>query len=152
MPMGSEQGLRLSVALSLDWEMAMLSGSRVLVVEDEAITAEEIRLLLVEAEGVPVGPVASLSEARRLLKEGTPVDAALLDVNVSDGTITPVLEALSARGIPALVYTGGSLPADVRQRHPDLIALSKPVAPARLIAELRRLMGKLGSPTQLASH
>jgi CheY-like chemotaxis protein len=145
--MGSEQGLRLSVALSLDWEIAMLSGSRVLVVEDEAITAEEIRLLLIEAEGVPVGPVASLSEARRLLKDGTPVDAALLDVNLSD-----VLEALRARGIPALVYTGGVVPADVRQRHPDLIALSKPVAPARLIAELRRLMGKLGSPTQLASH
>ncbi len=43
--------------------------------------------------------------------------------------------------------------ADVRQRHPDLIALSKPVAPARLIAELRRLMGKLGgAPAQPAAH
>jgi DNA-binding NtrC family response regulator len=119
----------------------MLSGSRVLIVEDEALTAEEIRLLLVEAEGVPVGPVSSLSEARRLLKEGTPVDAALLDVNLTDGQITPVLESLSARGVPTLVYTGGSLPEGVRERHPDLVALSKPVAPARLIGELRRLIG-----------
>ncbi len=118
----------------------MLSGSRVLVVEDEALTAEEIRQLLIEAEGVPVGPVSSLNEARRLLKEGTPVDAALLDVNLADGQITPVLESLSARGVPTLVYTGGSLPAGVRERHPDLVALSKPVAPARLIGELRRLL------------
>lgn len=118
----------------------MLSGFRVLVVEDEALTAEEIRLLLVEAEGVPVGPVASLGEARRILKEGPPVDAALLDVNLADGQITPVLEALSARGVPTLVYTGGSLPEGVRERHPDLVALSKPVAPARLIGELRRLL------------
>jgi DNA-binding NtrC family response regulator len=120
----------------------MLSGSRVLVVEDEALTAEEIRLLLIEAEGVPVGPVSSLSEARRLLKEGTVLDAALLDVNLTDGQITPVLEALSARGVPTLVYTGGSLPAGVRERHPDLVALSKPAAPARLIGELRRLLGR----------
>lgn len=119
----------------------MLSGSRVLIVEDEALTAEEIRLLLMEAEGVPVGPVSSLGEARRLLKDGTPMDAALLDVNLTDGQITPVLESLSARGIPTLVYTGGSLPEGVRERHPDLVALSKPVAPARLIGELRRLIG-----------
>jgi DNA-binding NtrC family response regulator len=124
----------------------MLSGSRVLVVEDEALTAEEIRLLLIEAEGVPVGPVSSLSEARRLLKEGTVLDAALLDVNLTDGQITPVLEALSARGVPTLVYTGGSLPAGVRERHPDLVALSKPVAPARLIGELRRLLGSIAVP------
>jgi DNA-binding NtrC family response regulator len=120
----------------------MLSGCRVLVVEDEALVAEEIRLLLLEAEGVPVGPVPSLSEARRLLKEGAHLDAALLDVNLIDGPITPVLESLSARGVPTLVYTGGSLPAGVRERHPDLVALSKPVVPARLIGELRRLLGR----------
>jgi len=131
----------------------MLSGSRVLVVEDEALIAEEIRLLLVEAEGVPVGPVSSLSEARRIVKEGTHLDAALLDVNLADGQITPVLESLNARGVPTLVYTGGSLPEGVRQRHPDLVALSKPVAPARLIGELRRLIGKPGGPSsQPATH
>ena len=128
----------------------MLSGSRVLVVEDEALTAEEIRQLLIEAEGVPVGPVSSLSEARRLLKEGAAVDAALLDVNLSDGRITPVLESLNARGVPALVYTGGALAEGVRERHPDLVALSKPVAPARLIGELRRLMGRRGASTVAA--
>ena len=122
----------------------MLAGCRVLVVEDEALVAATINELLTEAEGVPVGPAATVREARQLLKEGTILDAALLDVNLSDGPVTPVLEALNARGIPTVVYTGGAVPEDVRQRHPDLIALSKPVLPARLLGELRKLIGAMG--------
>jgi DNA-binding NtrC family response regulator len=120
----------------------MLAGCRVLVVEDEALVAATISDFLTEAEGVPVGPAATVSEARRLIKESPSLNAALLDVNLSDGSVTPVLEALSARGIPTVVYTGSAVPEDVRRRHPDLIALSKPVLPARLIGELRRVIGK----------
>jgi DNA-binding NtrC family response regulator len=130
----------------------MLSGFRVLVVEDEVLIAEDISRILTEAEGVPVGPVSSVVEARRLLKEGTPLDAALLDVNLADGPVTPILEALNARGIPTLVYTGGSVPEGIRQRHPDLIALSKPVPPARLIGELRRLIGNWTAPASRGAH
>lgn len=120
----------------------MLAGCRVLVVEDEALVAEAICDLLVEAEAVLVGPVASASEARQLIKQTTPLDAALLDLNLSDGPVTPVLEALSARGTPTVVYMGGTVPEDVHPRHPDLVVLAKPVLPARIIAELRRVTGK----------
>lgn len=121
----------------------MLGSLRVLLVEDEVLIAEDLSDTIKEAEGVVVGPIPTIKEARALLKGGTAVDAAVLDVNVSDGTITPVLEALRARGIPTLVYTGGSLPEDVRRRHPNLTVLTKPVAPARMIAELRRVSGRL---------
>jgi DNA-binding NtrC family response regulator len=121
----------------------MLSGFRVLVVEDEALVAEDLSDTIREAEGVVVGPCPGNREARALLKGDTAIDAAVLDVNVSDGAVTPVLEALQARHIPTLVYTGGALPEDVRRRHPDLTVLAKPVRPARLIAELRRVSGKL---------
>ena len=90
---------------------------------------------------MPVGPVSTTSEARRLIKQGPALNAALLDVNLGDGLVAPVLEALNARGIPTVVYSGGAIPGDVRQRHPDLIALSKPVLPARLIGELRKVIG-----------
>jgi CheY-like chemotaxis protein len=121
----------------------MISGLRVLVVEDEPVVAEDIAEMIREAEGEVVGPCASVQNARALLKDNRAVDAAVLDVNLKDGTITPILESLWARGIPTVVYTGGAVPEDVRRRHPDLIALSKPVRPARLIAELRRAGGKL---------
>ncbi len=127
----------------------MLAGCRVLVVEDEALVAEGISELLIDAEGVPVGPVPSVREARQLIKNDPSLDAALLDVNLSDGPMTPVLEALRARGIPTVVYTGGAIPEGVRQRHPDLIALSKPVLPARLIGDLHKVICRSGSlPSQ----
>jgi DNA-binding NtrC family response regulator len=122
----------------------MLAGCRVLVVEDEALIAADISEVLIDADGVLVGPAASVREARQLIKNSPFLDAALLDVNLSDGLITPILELLSARGVPTVVYTGGVVPADVRQRHPDLIALSKPVLPARLIGELRKIMENSG--------
>jgi CheY-like chemotaxis protein len=121
----------------------MLSGLRVLVVEDEPVTAEDIRQIVIEAEGEVVGPLASVREARALLKDQIAVDAAVLDVSLNDGMITPVLEALRARAIPVVVYSGGGVPEDLRRRHPDLVVLTKPVRPARLIAELRRASGKL---------
>ena len=122
----------------------MLAGCRVLVVEDEALIALGISAMLMDAEGVPVGPAGSVREARQLIKDAAVLDAAVLDVNLADGSVTPILEALSARGIPTVVYTGGVVPEDVRQRHPDLIALSKPVLPARLIGELRKAIGSSG--------
>ncbi|MPR10719.1 response regulator [Microvirga tunisiensis] len=124
----------------------MLAGSRVLVVEDEALIALSISEMLTEAEGVPVGPAASIREARQLIRDVAVLDAAVLDVNLADGSVTPILEALSARGIPTVIYTGGAVPEDVRHRHPDLIALSKPVLPARLIGELRKAIGPSRPP------
>jgi DNA-binding NtrC family response regulator len=122
----------------------MLAGSRVLVVEDEALIALGISEMLTDAEGVPFGPAASIREARQLIRNVAVLDAAVLDVNLADGSVTPILEALSARGIPTVIYTGGVVPEDVRQRHPNLIALSKPVLPARLIGELRKAIGTSG--------
>jgi CheY-like chemotaxis protein len=122
----------------------MLAGYRVLVVEDEPLVAESLSDLLTEAEGVPVGPTRSVGEAQQLIRTNPSLDAALLDLNLPDGLVTPVLEALSARGIPSVVYTGGAVPEDLRQRHPDLIALVKPVLPARLIGELRRVIEASG--------
>jgi DNA-binding NtrC family response regulator len=121
----------------------MISGLRVLVVDDESVVAFDIGEMIREAEGEVVGPFASVREARAILKDNAAIDAAVLDVNLKDGKITPVLESLRARGIPTVVYTGGTVPEDVRRRHPDLISLTKPVRPARLIAELRRASGKL---------
>lgn len=122
----------------------MLAGYRVLVVADEPLVAEGLKALLAEAEGVPLGPASSVRDAQHLVKDGPAVDAALLDVNLHDGPVTPVLEALSARGVPIVVYTGGTVPEDVRQRHPELIALAKPVPPARRIGELRKVITAAG--------
>jgi DNA-binding NtrC family response regulator len=120
----------------------MLSGLRVLIVEDEPVLADDLSEIIAEAEGVVVGPVATVKEARAIIKDRVVFDVAVLDVNLTDGLVTPVLEALQARGVPVVVYTGGTVPDDVRQRHPRLVSLAKPVRPARLTGEIRRVARK----------
>ena len=121
----------------------MLNGVRVLVVEDERLVAEHIADVLEEAEAVVVGPISTGTEARQLVRSGVKIDVAVLDLNLADGSAMPLLEALAARRVPALIYSGAALPDPIRRRHPELVALTKPAAPARLIAELRRATGQL---------
>jgi DNA-binding response OmpR family regulator len=118
--------------------LRMLSGLRVLVVEDEPIIAADLAEIVSEGGAHVVGPCSSIAEARQLARDQH-VDAAILDVNLKDGDLTPVLEALLARGVPVLVYTGGDLPQKLRERHPDLIVLQKPLQPGRLLLELKRV-------------
>jgi DNA-binding response OmpR family regulator len=116
----------------------MLSGLRILVVEDEPIVAADLADTIRQDGATVVGPCSSIAEVRQLARTH-PVDVAILDVNLRDGDLTPVLEALLARGVPVLVYTGGELPLKLRGRHPDLIVLQKPLQPGRLLLELKRV-------------
>jgi CheY-like chemotaxis protein len=120
-----------------------LRGLKVLVAEDQAMIALDLEGALLDLGCIVLPQAASAAGALAVLRTERP-DAALLDVNLSDGPVSPVLEALSARGIPTVVYTGGVVPEGIRQRHPDLVALSKPVLPARLVGELRKLIGTSG--------
>ena len=113
----------------------MLDGTQVLIVEDEPVIAIEIAEIVQEANGDVVGPAHSVGEARNLIRS-RPIDVALLDINLPDGQITPIVEALRAQHVPTIIYTGGELPATVKARHPDLRVLQKPALPARLVAEI----------------
>lgn len=115
----------------------MLTGLRVLVVEDEPIVAADLAEIVREGGAEVVGPCSSVAQARQLARDPR-LDAAILDVNLSDGDLTPVLEALIARAVPVLVYTGGELHQGLRDRHPDLVVLRKPLQPGRLLLEIKR--------------
>lgn len=83
----------------------LLRDRNILLVEDEYFIADAMQRGL-EALGVHVvGPVASVDEALALL-DNTPVDAAILDVNLGDEGVFPVAETLTARGIRFIFATG----------------------------------------------
>jgi CheY-like chemotaxis protein len=115
----------------------VLNGRRVLLVEDDPLVVETIRDMVEEAGGELAASPATMAEARRLLRADAAFDVALLDVNLADGEVTPLLEALQTRRVPVVVFSGGELPANLRKRHPTLRVLRKPVIKARLVAELR---------------
>jgi CheY-like chemotaxis protein len=102
------------------------TGRRVLVVEDEALTAMALQQLLEGAGYIVVGPVGRVEDALDLLRSGPP-DAAVLDVNLFGATVDPVAAMLEDMGVPFLFCTGYHRGATAGIRHPHAPVLGKPV-------------------------
>ncbi len=117
----------------------LLAGAQILIVEDEPYIAIDLAMAVEDASGRVVGPVGSVREALALVASG-PVAGAILDVNLRDGDIVPVIDVLLQRGIPLTIQTGVGLPDDFRQRYPALRVHSKPVKAAALVQEIATLI------------
>lgn len=118
-----------------------LAGLKVLIVEDEPFIALDLALGVEEAGGVPLGPASSVAQALRLIEDELP-DAAIVDVDLPDGNIGPVLAVLRP-GVPVVVHTGVGLPETLREAHPESLVCTKPTAPSELS---RRLRAELSRP------
>src|SRR3954454_24513130 len=81
------------------------AGRRVLVAEDEFVIALEVGEALRRAGFEVVGPAATAGEGERLAAE-EPLDAAVLDLELRDGTAVAAADALAARGIPFVFLSG----------------------------------------------
>jgi PAS domain S-box-containing protein len=113
-----------------------LSGLRVLVVEDEPLTALGLRHTL-ERAGADVAGVATLEEAMELA-EG-PLSAAVLDVNLGGEMVYPAAERLMARGVPVVLATGYDARTVIPEPLRALLTLQKPVEPDRVVQALAEL-------------
>ncbi|WMJ69596.1 response regulator [Stenotrophomonas sp. 24(2023)] len=121
--------------------MAALQDLRVLVVENDEMSAALLQMQLVQAGAFVVGLAASVAEALRLLEENTP-DVALLDYRLAHSeTSEPIARALSSRGIPYVLATGMAaeqLPVAMQTG----VLLIKPYLSAELAAALSRAVGR----------
>jgi len=104
-----------------------LAGARILVVEDEPFIAFDLQMAVEEHGAVVIGPASTIAEALDLISREA-IDGAIVDVNLPDGTIGPVLDALPKR-VSVVVQTGVGLPPEIRAAHPDVPVFSKPTAP-----------------------
>ncbi|HEV7691096.1 MAG TPA: response regulator [Hyphomonadaceae bacterium] len=114
--------------------LSCLAGARILVVEDEPFIAMDLMLAIEDAGGKAVGPATSVREALELIETQAP-DAAVLDVNLPDGHVGAVIEALP-RTTAIVVHTGVGLPDEIRAARPDIPVFSKPTPPIRLLGQL----------------
>jgi len=119
---------------------AAMSTPPILIAEDEPFVALDLALAVEDAGGLAVGPVGSVREALALLGSSH-VAGAILDVNLSDGDVYPVLQVLIDRGIPVIVQTGVVAPSELNSRYPGLTVLAKPVRSELLLAKLMALLG-----------
>ena len=101
----------------------------ILVVEDSVLVAMAIEAVLTD-RGYDVIVAGSLAAARQRLRQGT-IAAALLDVNLPDGTTLELARELVALTIPVAICSGidsGSIPTGF----PPTERFEKPIAPERL--------------------
>lgn len=83
----------------------MITGKRILVVEDEPLVAMLLEDMLLELGAYVVGPVGQVRDALALLN-GEPVDAAVLDVNLGQERSDAIAVKLEAIGTPFVFATG----------------------------------------------
>jgi CheY-like chemotaxis protein len=115
-----------------------LSGQRVLLVEDEPIIAMSMEDMLADLGCVVIGPALSAAEAEELARNEQ-LDAALLDINMGDGTSFPVALILRERRIPFSFATGygrTGVPTELS----DVPVLAKPYTQESLAKTLRSLL------------
>jgi DNA-binding response OmpR family regulator len=117
-----------------------LSGIKVLVVEDDPLTAMDVEDSLAEAGAVVVGLCRSVEDAMAR----TAVDdfsVAVLDFSLGSDTASPVARRLARRGVPFVLYTGKS------SRDPSLAEwgcpiVEKPASPRTLVSALRTALSR----------
>jgi len=115
----------------------VLSGKRILIVEDEFMIAMLLEDLLAELECVVAGVAARPAEAVKLMNS-TKVDAAVLDVNLDGCDSFGIAAALGERQIPFVFATGygGSRLTPEFAHHP---VIQKPYRLHDLSGALHRL-------------
>lgn len=118
---------------------ALLDRAAILIAEDETYIALALQWAVDDAGGTVIGPAATIGEALALI-DATHIEGAILDVNLGDEDIAPVLERLVAIGAPIILQTGIGLPPRLAARFPNLIVHIKPYAPENLVEEIAKLL------------
>jgi CheY-like chemotaxis protein len=116
----------------------LAAGHRILVVEDEMLLAMDIEELVRAAGCTVIGPVGTMPDAMRKLRETRP-DGAILDVNISGEMVFPIADALHEAGIPFMIVTGYTR-EHVPERHRHRPFLQKPYKAAVLVAMLSQML------------
>jgi two-component system, response regulator PdtaR len=86
-------------------QASILTGATVLIVEDEALVALDLALVLRDLGCVVLGPAADSAQALALLRQQRP-DAVLLDLGLRDGFALALVEALAAADVRYVLTTG----------------------------------------------
>lgn len=117
--------------------LEMLTGKRILLVEDEALVAMLLEDMVLDLGATVIGPESQLDLAIACAETET-LDAAILDINLGGKRSYGIADALRLRGIPFAFATGyGALGVD--PLHRGVPVLIKPYSGqdvARVLQEL----------------
>lgn len=112
-----------------------LEGRSILIVEDEPLIALDIESSLA-AKGALITTTSAFDHAL-ILVEHDGLSGAILDHAIGDDKSTPLYDRLNERGIPFIIYSAHSLPAEDRKGG---VLLAKPATPEQLVAAVEDLL------------
>lgn len=115
----------------------ILSGCRIVIVEDDYYQALDCKLVLEQAGATVIAASATAPDLNNLL-EGGRIDVVLIDINLGHSLSFDFARELRVRAIPFLFLTGydaAMLPADLA----GAPYLSKPADRVRIVSALAGL-------------
>ena len=116
----------------------LLSGRRVLVIEDETLILMMIEVMLSDLGCESITAAATINKALALI-DAQAFDTAMLDKNMNGNSSHPVAEALIAHGVP-FVYCTGNNSHKLMDVSPDQPVLKKPFKYDQLVEIFTRLL------------
>lgn len=111
---------------------------RILVVDDEPLLALDVHGILDAAGYEVVGPADSVASAI-LLIDATPIDAAILDLNLARERSDAIADRLAEMAVPFLFLTGYSA-EHLPEAHSDRTILNKPFREEMLLRKVSQLL------------
>ena len=117
----------------------LLSGRRVLVVEDEMLVLLMAEDMLADLGCESVTSAATVDQALALI-DAQVFDAAMLDMNLNGSRSHAVAAALTASGVPFVFSTGDS--SNTRGGYRDRPVLKKPYRYEQLAEIFTRLLAR----------
>jgi DNA-binding response OmpR family regulator len=113
-------------------------ATRVLIIEDEPLVAENLRADLIDAGFDVVGVAPKLDKALRFIEE-VACDIAIVDANLAGVSAAPAAAALTARNLPFVVLSGYSR-GQLSSEFATASFVQKPCRMSRLLDEMRALL------------
>jgi len=113
-----------------------LRGARILLAEDNAVQAFDLKALLEGAGAEIVGPARTVAEVLALAASAS-LTCAVLDVILRREQVFPAVQMLRQRGAAIIFYTGSSDAHSLGREWPAAHIIMKPASAELLIEAVR---------------
>ncbi|MDP5103372.1 MAG: response regulator [Erythrobacter sp.] len=111
---------------------------RILLAEDEFVTAFDLCDTFEEAGYEVEGPHAGISSAMLACQKGKP-DLAILDIELVDGLTYELAQKLLDENVPVILHSERAERDELAARFPRAITVAKPCPPADLLEVISRV-------------
>jgi CheY-like chemotaxis protein len=114
----------------------VLTGRRVLVVEDQFAVALDLCEGLDREGASVVGPASSVEDALQMLESSARPDVAVLDIQLRGGLVYPVADRLEELGVP-YVFTSACEASDIPEHYRLAPRFDKPIRLSSILDAIR---------------